>query len=152
MSKDYAYDDPFAREMRNKMTSLKRHYSKRLYGDGTGVVGQLAASSATVEGGRLRFQLDTSDSARGFVGWFEPNELLALRADDGTTSALDTDLATEPANWRVISRRRSDDTVLLQGVDAAGADVTISSITTQPDAADVFYKYEQPTGASSALD
>lgn len=152
MGKELSYADPFVVEMNSKMTAIKRQMSKDLYGDGTGVLGTLAANSATVESGNVRLQLDTTNAARGHVGFFEPAEILVLREADGTATAFDTNLATEPVYWKVVSRRRSDDTVVLQGLDSSFAAVTVASITTQPGAGEVLYKYGQPTGGSSALD
>lgn len=144
-SKDARYAEPLAVEIESKLIASKRQISKDYYGDGTGVIGQLAAASATVESGMIRFQLETASTARGHVGFFEYDELLVLKANAGTASALDTNLATEPAYWKVIERRRDDDTVLLQGLDSNLAAVTVASVSVQPTAGDVFYKYEQPT-------
>jgi len=142
------YAEPLAVEIESKLVATKRQMSKDLYGDGTGVLGTLAASSATVESGNLRIQLDTASSARGHVGFFEYDEILKLINEDGTTATtLDTNLATEPVYFKVIERRRSDDTILLQGLDSSLAAVTITSISVQPTAGEVLYKYEQPTFA-----
>ncbi len=145
MSGDVRYAEPLAVEIESKLTAVKRQMSKDLYGDGTGVIGQLAAAAATVESGKVRFQLATTDAARGFVGFFEYGEILLLKAAAGTANTLDTNLATEPVYWRVVERRRSDDTVLLEGLDASFAVVTVASITTQAAAGEVLYKYGQPT-------
>lgn len=144
-SKDSRYAEPLAVEMESKLVALKRQLSKDLYSDGTGVLGQLAASAVTVESGMLRVQLATTDAARGHVGFFEYDELVILRAADGTASDLDTNLATEPVYFKVIERNRANDTVLLQGLDANLAAVTVASISVQPAAGEVIYKYEQPT-------
>jgi hypothetical protein len=145
MSKDARYAEPLAVEMESKLIALKRQLAKDLYGDGTGVMGQLAASAVTVEGGNLRIQLETANGARGHVGFFEYDELLVLKTNAGGTSVLDTNLATEPAYYKVLERRRSDDTVLLQPLDSSLVALTVASITTQPATGDVLYKYEQPT-------
>ena len=145
LSGNARYAEPLALEMEGKLIALKRQLAKDLYGDGTGVLGTLAASGASVESGNVRFTLSTSDTARGHVGFFEYDEILLLKEADGTASAIDTDLGTEPAYWKVIERRRSDDTILLQGLDSNLDAVTISSISVQPGAGEVFYKYQQPT-------
>jgi hypothetical protein len=140
------YAEPLALEIQAKTTASKRRIAADLYGDGTGVVGELAAASATANGdGTVTFQLATTNAARGTVGFFEFGDQLLLRAEDGTTSALDTDLATEPASWRVVSKDRDNDKVTLRGLDSSGADVSVASFTTQPDAGEVFYRAGQPT-------
>jgi len=138
------YAEPLAIEIESKVRAVKRQLAKDLYGDGTGVLGQLLAAS-TVESGNVRFQLSTTNAARGHVGNFEFQEICVLKANGGGASGFDSDLGTEPAYWRVVSRRRSDDTVLMEPLDSSFGSLTISSISTDVTAGDVFYKFEQPT-------
>ena len=140
-SKEVRYFDILALELQSKMDAAKRRFSADLYGDGTGVMGQLGASAAAVESGKIRFTLSSADTARGHVGFFEAGDILVLKTNAGGTSAIDTNLATEPAYWQVVSRRRSDESVLLQGLDATLASVTVTSISVQPASGDVFYRY-----------
>ncbi len=98
-----------------------------------------------MESGNVRFTLSSADSSRGHVGFFEYGDILLLKATAGGASAFNSDLATEPVYWKVISRRRSDRSVVLQGLDTNQAAVTITSITTPTTAGDVFYRYGQPT-------
>lgn len=144
LSGDVRYAEPLAREIEAKMNAIKRQMSKDLYGDGLGVVGQCTGTNA-VESGNVRFTLSSADSARGHVGFFEYGDILILRAAAGTASAFDSNLATEPLYWKVISRRRSDNSVVLQGLDTNLAAVTIASITTPTTSGDVFYRYGQPS-------
>jgi hypothetical protein len=137
------YAEPLAVEIESKITALKRQMSKDLYLDGTGVLGTLSSGTDTVESGNIRFVLD--EDSRGHVGAFEFDEILVLREADSTATALDTNLATEPVYWKVISRRRSDSTVLLQGLDSSLNALTVASISTPAGTGEVFYKYEQPT-------
>lgn len=145
MSKDVRYAEPLEIEMKSKLIAVKRQLSLELYGTGTGVLGDLAANAGTVSSGDIIFQLDTADDARGFVGWFNYDEILVLKAEDGTATALDTNLATEPAYWKVIDRDFQQDTVTLRGLDSSFAELTVASISVQADAGEVFYKYGQPT-------
>ena len=139
------YAEPLALEFQSKSIAMKRRLAADLHGDGTGVIGQLPASSATVVSGDVRFQLSTADSARGHVGFFEFGDILVLKAAAGTASAIDTNLGTEPAYWKVISRDRKNDRVVLRGLDASFAELTVASISVQPAAGEVFYRYAQPT-------
>lgn len=143
------YGDPLAIEVQAKASATKRYLAKRLYGDGTGVEGQLGASSAAVTSpasDKLTFTLSSSNTARGHVGNFEYDDILLLKSSAGGTSTLDTSLATEPAYWKVIDKDRENNTVTLQGLDSSFASAgTITSITTQPTSGDVFYRYQQPT-------
>lgn len=139
------YAEPLALEFQSKSIAMKRRLAADLHGDGLGVIGQLGASSATVVSGDVRFQLSTADSARGHVGFFEFGDILVLKAANGGTSAIDTNLGTEPAYWKVISRDRKNDRVVLRGLDSSFAELTIASISVQPASGEVFYRYAQPT-------
>jgi len=140
------YGEPLAIEIQAKTTAAKRRVAADLYGDGTGVMGQLAATSATFNAnGTVTFQLSTANSARGTVGFFEFGDLLLLRAASSAASAFDTNLATEPFQWKVINKDRDTDKVTLRGQDSSGADLNVTSISTQPTAGDVFYRCGQPT-------
>ncbi len=147
MSKDVRYAEPLRIEMDSKLDALKRQLSLELHLDGTGVLGQIddGATPASVSSGDLIFQLEDANSARGHVGAFQFDDILILREPDGTASAIDTDLVTEPIYWKVIDRDFDNDTVTLRGLDSSFAEVTIASITTQPGAGEVFYKFDQPT-------
>jgi hypothetical protein len=143
------YAEPLALEIQSKTSAAKRRIAADLYGDGTGVVGTLASASATVTSpasDKVVFQLSTTNSSRGHVGFFEYGDLLVLKAAAGTASALDTNLATEPAQWKVIDKDFDNQRVTLQALDASGSSAgTISSISTQPTSGDVFYRAGQPT-------
>lgn len=148
-SPEARYLEPLANEMESKQLAIKRQLAKELYGDGTGVYGTLPANSAAVTSpasNRLVFTLSSADTARGHVGWFELGDIFVLKSATGGASALDTNLTTEPVYWKVISRDRKNNKVVMQGLDANFAPVSnITSVTTQPAAGEVFYRFGQPT-------
>jgi hypothetical protein len=150
------YVEPLANEISSKTIATKRFMASLVYGDGTGVVGQTTAAATTVTSptsNSLIFTISAADGARGHIGNFQNGDILVLKDADGTATALDTSLATEPVYWKVISKSRSAGTVTLQGLDSAFAPVaTIASVTTSPAAGAVFYRYGQNTGAVDALD
>lgn len=143
------YAEPLALEINSKTSASKRRIAADYYADGTGVIGTLASASASVTSpasDKIVFQLATTNSTRGHVGFFEYEDLLVLKAANGTTSAIDTSLATEPAQWKVIDKDFDNQRVTLQALDSSGASAgTISSISTQPTAGEVFYRAGQPT-------
>ncbi len=141
------YAEPLALEIDSKSSAAKRLIARDLYGDGTGVVGTVASAAVTSPASsNLTFTLSTSNTTRGHAGFFEYGDLLILRAADGTASALDTNLATEPVYWEVVEKNRELGTVLLKGLDTNLAAVaTITTVSVQPTAGDVFYRYQQPT-------
>lgn len=141
------YAEPLALEIDSKASASKRRIAADLYGDGTGVVGQVVSAAVTSPASnQLVFTLSSSDTARGHVGFFEFGDLLVLKAAAGTASALNTNLATEPAYWKVVEKDRDNNTVTLQGLDSNLAPVaSMTSISAQPTSGDVFYRYGQPT-------
>ena len=149
------YVEPLANEISSKTIATKRFMASLVYGDGTGVVGQSTGAAVVTSptSSSLTFTVSATTSARGHIGNFQNGDILVLKNADGTTTALDTNLATEPVYWKVVSKSRSAGTVVLQGLDSAFAPVaTITSVTTPPAAGAVFYRYGQQTGATDALD
>lgn len=141
------YAEPLALEIDSKASAAKRLCARDFYGDGTGVIGTVASAAVTSPASdKLVFTFQNLNASRGHVGNCEYGDILVLVANAGTASALNTNLATEPAYWRVIDKDRENASVTLQGLNASLASAgTISSISAQPTAGDVFYRYGQPT-------
>jgi hypothetical protein len=141
------YAEPLALEIDSKASAAKRRIAADLYGDGTGVVATVASAAVTSPASnRLVFTLSSASSARGHAGMAEFGDILILREPDATASALDTSLATEPVYFRVVDRDRLNRTITVECLDANLAPTaTITSISVQPTANDVFYRYGQPT-------
>lgn len=141
------YAEPLALEIDSKASASKRRIAADLYADGTGVMGAVSSAAVTSPASsNLDFTLLSTDTARGHIGFFEFGDLLILKTAAGGTSALDTNLGTEPVYWKVISRNRDLNVARLQGLDASFAPVAnMTSISVQPANTDVFYRYQQPT-------
>lgn len=146
------YAEPLAMEIQAKTYASKRRIAADLYGDGTGVVGQLNNANATPAAvtspasDRVIFSIEADSDARGHIGFFEYGDILVLRTLAGAATALDTNLATEPAYWKVVSKDRKNSTVTLQGLNSSLASAgTITAVSTQPENTAVFYRYGQPT-------
>lgn len=141
------YGEPLAIEIASKTSASKRRLAADLYGDGTGVMGTVASTALTsTPSNQLKFQLSTLNVARGHVGFFEPDDLLVLKSVTGGTSALTTNLATQPAVWQVVERIPETQQVTLLGLSAALVPVaTMTVVTLQPTAGDVFYRIGQGT-------
>lgn len=147
------YGQPVQIEMESKMAAAKRRLASDLHGDGTGVLGTIASAAKTSpDSNKLVFTL--SYGSRGHAGLFEPDDFLVLKSASGGTSALDTNLTTEPVYWKVVGRDRDNNKVTLEGWAADGSGnptapvATISAISVQPTAGDVFYRYGQGTFAN----
>lgn len=141
------YAEPLALEIDSKASAAKRRLAADLYGDGTGVVATIASAAVTSPASNdLVLTLSTANAARGHAGMAEYGDILILRAADSSASALDTSLVTEPVYFQVVEKDRSAQTIRVKGLDAALAPVaTITTVSVQPTAGDVLYRYGQPT-------
>lgn len=137
------YAEPLALEIMSKTTAAKRRLAADLYGDGTGVIGSIAASQGTLNGSDVDFTLTATDTARGHVGLFEFGDILLAKEEDGTASTLAVTGGTV-AYWQVIAKDRDNDTVTLRALESDLTPITATGVT-QNTAAEVFYRYGQPT-------
>jgi len=146
------YGEPLAEEMRSKTIAMSRVLSGSAYRDGTGVIGTNSAIASTFSGGNVTITLDTSDTARGFVGWFELGDQVVFSDPDGTASTTANGGAVV-TYYVVTDRDRENETVTLEGYSVIGsvvAQVALASFdqpgtATDPQAADVIYRRGQPT-------
>ncbi len=157
-SKEVRYFDILALELQNKMDAAKRQFSKDLYGDGTGALGVVSTATDDTSGDTVTIVLSTADTAVGGVGMFESGEIVTFRAAAGTrrdpsvvTSAtlVASAAAGQHLGWRVKSRNRSANSIVLESVDITGTVLTTwgaSNIV----AGDFAYKVGQPTGGHDA--
>lgn len=137
------YAEPLALEIDSKSSAAKRRIAADLYGDGTGVVGTIASNSGGV------VSLSTSDTARGHVGFFEYGDILVHKAANGGAGSAVTVGSGTFSHWVVDLKDRANQSITLIPVNTAGAQTTVSAWTAS--AGEVFYRYQQPTGALSAL-
>lgn len=136
------YAEPLSMEIQSKVIAAKRRLAADLYADGTGVIGTvLSATDTTGANGSVLIQLNTTNSTRGHVGFFEFGDLLLNKNPNG--SADDPTVVGTFYAWRVRSRSRKLDQVTLEAVDSS---MNVLSLTASSmDAADVLYRVGQPT-------
>ena len=139
------YAEPLAEELLSKVYAAKRRLAADLYGDGTGVVGQVTSADDTnIATGVVAVTLTTTDAARGHLGFFEFDDAL-IAADLTGTPVVPTTAATF-YGWLVVARDRKNSIVTLQAVDS---DYTPIAVTGAPAsnlvATNVFYRVGQPT-------
>lgn len=138
------YAEPLALEIQNKTIGSRRRLAADLYGDGTGVVGQVSSADDTDinTGGTVVVTLATTDTARGCVGMFEYGDLL-LGKQNGGSARTPTGGSSFYA-YKVTKKDRKNNKVTLQIVDSTGASVT-SYTASGLVSGDVFYRVGQPT-------
>jgi len=117
------YAEPLALEMQAKAIAAKRRIAADLYGDGTGVIGTVAAAGVAVVGGKLEITLSAASSARGHIGFFEYDDLVVFKLPAGTAQNA---APTSAVAFRVVSRSRKLNKVVLEGIDANGNPVAIT--------------------------
>ena len=135
------YAEPLALEIQSKTTASKRRIAADFYGDGTGVIGQ-ALDAGTIASGRVEFNQETANSARGHVGFFEFGDRLTPHNPDGTAANPTVSSGTF-SYYRVESKDRKNDRVVLSARDASGTELTVTA--TGITAGDFLYRAGQPT-------
>ena len=120
-------DNPLALEIQSKLDVVKREQAKALYGDGTGVLGVIASSSAV--SGKAVVVLSTADTAvgGGNTNWFEIGQIIAFCDKDGVAVPLSNQGTV--VQFRVVSTARKTNTLVLEGQTIAGAVVSVTDIT-----------------------
>jgi hypothetical protein len=138
------YAEPLANEIASKTTAAKRRLAADLYGDGTGLVGRVASVVDTAgAGGSVAVTLASSATAfQGHVGLFEFGDLLLAYEAAGTAATAPTVTGTFFA-WRVKSKRRATDVVVLEAISATGAVLPLTASNLAD--TDYFYRVGQPT-------
>jgi hypothetical protein len=120
-----SYGKPLVEELDIKSIALSRILSASVYADGTGVVAQ-ALDAGTVSGGNTVFNIDTTDTARGFVGWLEEGDKLHAVQTDGTDR--EPSLSAGTYNYyNVDSVDRDAGTVTLSAKSSTGTDLTVTA-------------------------
>ncbi len=124
-----SYGQPLVEELDLKSIALSRVLSAAVYADGTGVIAQ-ALDAGSVSSAKTVFNVDTGDTARGFVGWVEEGDILMSVNSDGTDAHPTLSSGTF-SHYTVDSVDRDNATVTLQARNTAGTalDITVTGIT-----------------------
>lgn len=138
------YAEPLALIVDSTMSSTKRRIAADLYGDGTGVVGSIAASSGVLSGSDVEFTLLSGNADRGHVGLFEYGDILIAIEGDGTTASSLAVTGGTVAYWKVMEKDRENKKVVLRPLDSSFAEIIATAVTpnTNPE---FFYRFGQPT-------
>lgn len=135
------YADQLGLEIQSKAIALKRRMAADLYGDGTGVIA--TASATSISGGKVVVTVDSSNTARGHLGFCEYYDLLLPYSAAGATQNPTVASGTFYA-YRVDIKDRPNGQVTLAAVDSAGNQLTVTNVGSFG-AGDVLYRVGQPT-------
>jgi hypothetical protein len=142
MSDFSRYGEPLAEELRSKSIALSRQLSRAAYADGTGVIGQVASASASSND--LVLTLATTDSAQGFVGWFELGDKVKIYNEDGDTAQGVNSPVADPEYFVVMDKSRETATVTLRAYDSSNVRINVATAG-EIEAGDRVYRYTQTT-------
>jgi hypothetical protein len=141
------YAEPLAIKIKSSATAAKRRLAADLYGEGSGVLGEVADVSASVDfatsGTAVQISLDADDSARGAVGMFEYGDKVQFYDLDGTEHAL-ADGGTSASYGLVTAKDRANDKITVAWYDSSDNLLTIDGLGTVTDT-DVLIRQPQPS-------
>lgn len=146
LSSPEKYAEPLALEIQNKTIGSRRRTACDWYGDGTGVIGEVASNSDAEINTSGKYQvtvtLEEGDAARGGIGSFEFGDLLLAKQAGG--SARTPTGGSNFYAYKVYKKNRKAGTVVLKLVDSSGAAVSGYTASSLADG-DFFYRVGQPT-------
>jgi len=120
-----SYGKPLVEELDLKSIALARILSAAVYGDGTGVIAQ-ALNAGTIVAGSTVFAISAADTAKGFAGWIEENDIIHI-IDPDTTDTTPTLSAGTYSHYVVTSVDRDANTVTLRAKTTTGTDLTVTA-------------------------
>lgn len=142
-----AYGKPIAEEVEAKFTASRRQLSASLNRDGTGVIGELSAASASTSADTITLTLKNTDTARSFIGWIMQGDKLKIyRINAGAEVSATVNASGTPATpdyFLVTSVNRSAGTAVVKPYTSAGAaiDITHALASTDVQADDYIRRY-----------
>jgi len=141
------FGEPLMIEIDSKRQEVARLISKQVWADGTGVLGTVSSSSVVGAASAGKASVVLTETAAnltwgGTIGQFDYGDLLVSCNQDGTVVSPTPASGTHYA-WKVVSRDRASNTVVLASINSAGTELDVNA--TGLTAADVFYRIGQPT-------
>lgn len=138
------YGDYFATELDSKMTAAKRLVAGFFYGDGSGVVMQVASIVATTgsdaAADKIVVTVNEDTAGRGSLGQAQYGDLLIAKTTAGVAHACTPSSGSFYA-WKVVARSRKNKTVTLHAVNSSETRLGMSAQAVV--ATDVFYRVGQ---------
>jgi len=142
------FGEPLMIEIDSKRQEVARLISKQVWADGTGVLGTVSSSSVVGAASAGKASVVLTETAAnltwgGTIGQFDYGDLLVSYGQAGGSAVTPTVASGTHYAWKVISRDRDTNTVVLASVDSSGTELDVDA--TGLTAADVFYRIGQPT-------
>lgn len=113
------YGEPLAEELRSKSIALSRQLSRSVYGDGTGIIGEVQSTSAS--GNDLTITLATEDTSYGHVGNIELGDKLKVANTDGTDQTPSATFSTGSYSYLLVTNKsRDNNTITVNAYSSTG--------------------------------
>jgi len=121
---------------------------RRLFGDGTGVLAELHASTVpTISTGVMTVTVASLTGSKGFIGWVQPSDIIQFAAADGTLHYATTSAPANIPYYLVTEVNREANTLKVTGLNSSLAAATINAVGTVA-VGDMIYSYNQGTIAN----
>lgn len=135
------YADPLAKEIELKAIVARRIMGTYLFADGTGVFGEISTASDDTGADTVTVTLQTGDSDRGHVRWFQIGDVFKTLQPDGSAQATPPSVGGTLYGWQVVDVKPKLNQVVFKPVNAT---YTALSLTASNFASgNVFYRVGQ---------
>jgi hypothetical protein len=121
------YGAPIAEEVTAKGIAHARNLSQSLFQDGTGIIGEVA--SVTAAGNSAVVVLKATNTARGFIGWFNEGDKLKIARDNSGEEAATVNGTTAVAYWKVVDINRATNTVKLDAYSSSDVKINVATFS-----------------------
>lgn len=133
------YGEPLAEELRSKTIALSRLLSYRVFGDGTGVLGE-AGSAGTISSGRVVLPIQSGAADRGFIGNFQLDDEVHVYTTAGAAVNPTVSAGTFD-HYKIVERDRAAGTITLAARDSSLSELTVTATNISAD--NVLYRSQQ---------
>lgn len=137
------FGEPVKVEMDSKLSASKRRLSADFHADGTGALATLLSQSTA--SGVTTVQLRVLDTDKGHAGMTEFQQKVVHMTAAGATGSAVTVATGTFSYFRVVSKDRNLQQLVLQAVNTAGANVAVTAWT--PVAGELLYRKAQVDGS-----
>lgn len=135
------YAEPLAKEIELKAIVARRIMGTYLFGDGTGVFGEISSASDNTTTDVVTVTLQSGDSDRGHVRWFQQGDVFKTLQPSGAAQATPPSVGGTLYGWQVVNVIPKLNQVVFKPIDA---NYTALSLTASNFASgNVFYRVGQ---------
>lgn len=135
------YAEPLAKEIELKAIVARRIMGTYLFGDGTGVFGEISTASDDTGAGTVTVTLQTGDSDRGHVRWFQQGDVFKTVQPSGAAQATPPSVGSGFYGWQVVDVKPKLNQVVFKPVNSSYSALSLTASNFA--AGNVFYRVGQ---------